>query len=477
MPELTTIWFWPSGGRLIDPEEDAFVRTAGRIGELYSDAAARRHLPARSSQLRWFAQHTPGAQAVEVHVHPDAPIDGFDFASVVLPDGVAQLAAEERAALVVEVIDTGLTRLHTARGWAFADIASIRAEVEASGGVFVRTGDWKSSPGRTWQARAVYRLGDDGDGWAHIEAVSRRAGDTRRWISDPARNASSFEGFRRRTRLRWSGRDTVELVAGPVGVKVSSSKVTLDLSRASPTTTSPVTPPPIPPLRRNGGWPVTALVHGGDHTVSRPEARLGGGGPMNDVPEAYAEASYLISDWVEQNLMGWWTRGPANLWENLWDFCPSRTTKPYVRLTGHRLTTRIRHPMPDPAAEADPVGHARTDMLDLLAAVRKRLGLPALPIEPPSADTIATAVDAAIAHQRSFNNELIALIESLADRLPKWLVRDLIDDVHSGVSGDALGALHFQLTERGITLTPDERQTWHRLSHHDELRLDDLGLR
>ena len=76
----------------------------------------RQGLPAKHTELRWFVRHHAGTDQATVHVHLDPPAEGFEIATVDLPDGVADLTAGERAGLVVEVIHAGLAGLHSARG-------------------------------------------------------------------------------------------------------------------------------------------------------------------------------------------------------------------------------------------------------------------------------------------------------------------------------------------------------------------------
>lgn len=77
VPVLKTVWFWPSGGGLVDPEEDAFVRTAGRVGEAYSAAIAKQRIASRHSEVRCFVSHDASVDSVQVHVHVDGPAEGF----------------------------------------------------------------------------------------------------------------------------------------------------------------------------------------------------------------------------------------------------------------------------------------------------------------------------------------------------------------------------------------------------------------
>ena len=214
MPVLRRVEVWPATGFpdrrwLEDPDDDAFVRSARSVCELYSEGIARARLRAPSSGLRIICVDRDRSDEVLVVVGT-RPSD--DYGRVTLPRGVAALAGRARAQLVLEVVHGAMLRLAEARGWPISDLEAARAYVEHHEARFVWTGPAKSSSDRRHTARPVYRLMDDGYGRVVLE-VRRRADEVLVARSEEAHAFSTLEGFQRSARtMRWRDRNTVELV-------------------------------------------------------------------------------------------------------------------------------------------------------------------------------------------------------------------------------------------------------------------------
>ena len=193
-----------------DPEEDAFVRSARSVTELYSEGLAALGIEGRCSELRFLVGHDPAATDVTVRVSTRRP-EGFEFAGASLPTGVAALPIPERQRLVLDVIHGAVLRLAEARGWDLQELDAVRRHVLDRGFEFRWDGPYKSSPDRRHRARARYRLTDTGYGRAHIEVVDRDGSVVTE--SGDALAFSTLEGFKRSARtLRWDGGRLVQLV-------------------------------------------------------------------------------------------------------------------------------------------------------------------------------------------------------------------------------------------------------------------------
>ncbi len=214
MPVFRRIEVWPATGFpdrpwLEDPDDDAFVRSARSVCELYSEGIAKARLRAPSSSLRIICVDRDRSDEVLVVVGTRST---DDYGRVTLPRGVAALAGRARAQLVLEVVHGAMLRLAEARGWPILDLEAARAHVEHHGARFVWTGPAKSSSDRRHTARPVYRLMDDGYGRVVLE-VRRRADEVLVARSEEALAFSTLEGFQRSARtMRWRDKEAVELV-------------------------------------------------------------------------------------------------------------------------------------------------------------------------------------------------------------------------------------------------------------------------
>lgn len=216
MTVFSTVEIWPFSGHpgsrwCWHPDEDAFVKTARRVCELYGEGLAQARLPSRATALRlWTDRHTDGDETrVEIELHF---VEGFEAGNVSLPAGVADLSPDARAGLVLDVVHGAVGSLAAARGWPADAVEAARTHAVASDLRFEWAGRWKASPSRRLEARAVYRLLDDGYGRAAIEVRERASGDLV-GRSVEALAFSTVQGLRRSARtLRWNGSDVVELV-------------------------------------------------------------------------------------------------------------------------------------------------------------------------------------------------------------------------------------------------------------------------
>jgi hypothetical protein len=131
MAVFRDVRFWPSTGFpdgpwLLDPSYDAFVKSARRVCELYSEGLgpARLHGPSARLQLMTADEHQDEG-AVKVEVETEF-LDVGEIARVSIPDGIDRLTAEQRGLLVLDVVHGAVVRLAEARGWDVTAAAAAR---------------------------------------------------------------------------------------------------------------------------------------------------------------------------------------------------------------------------------------------------------------------------------------------------------------------------------------------------------------
>ena len=224
MATLQLIMFWPATGFpdrpwLEHPDEDAFVRSARSVCELYGEAVREAAVPNRHSELRLFCQHDGSREDVLVTVHPDVR-EEFESAMVELPTGIADMTAPARSRLVLAAVHAAATRLGQDRGW---DRAALEAARE------------------------------------HVLAA--------------------------RLRYRWKGPAKVSPEAGTVVWRDNRGLVTVDLERSGTTGRPPGEPPDRPTTAE-----VVPRVVVQTPADAGPRIDVVGGGPMDDVPDAYVSA-------------------------------------------------------------------------------------------------------------------------------------------------------------------------------------------
>ena len=398
MPHFKYVMVWPPTGPPDRPwcddgdtEQEAFVRTARSITELYSQGLAPLGIQGRCSELRFFVGHDPGAAAVEVPVFTERP-EGFEAARAELPMGVAALPARERQELVLEVVHGAVLRLARARGWDPDRLDAARRHVLDAGFEFRWDGAWKASPDRRHRARARFRLTDSGYGRARIEVVDR--GDVVVVESADALAFSTWEGFMRSARtLRWDGSAAVHLIPYS-GLSPANENGLVRLERGEQGWTSFVDDgvnagsraaerSAHPRTTGEGTRPaVVVRADGPDEPESPTRVVFIGGGPTNDVPEVYLRRlRERLGTLAEEAGQSWWLDAGIKELHVTYYLEPA---KPRIRTRLYRnvLSAEIQRNgpglnyIPEPAAVAD------RDVENLVAAVRKRTGLgphPSLP--------------------------------------------------------------------------------------------------
>jgi hypothetical protein len=209
--------FWPATGHtdrpwLDDPDEDAFVRSARGVCELYSAGLRPAQIQWRRAELRLICLRDDARDDVQVVVFTDPPTAGFEQARVDLPGDIAVLPGAARARLALDVVHGATLRMARARGWDPAAPEAARTHALAHSLHYRWEGPAKLSPDRRHQAYPVYRLYDDGYGRVVVQ-VRRVLDDQLVAGSEPALAFSTSAGFVRSARtLRWHGSSVVKLV-------------------------------------------------------------------------------------------------------------------------------------------------------------------------------------------------------------------------------------------------------------------------
>ena len=376
MSYLRMVGFWPPAGFpdrpwLEHPDEDAFVRSARSVCELYSEAVEQAAIPARHSELRLFCRLDQSRADVVVTVYPEVR-EGFEMAAAAIPPTIAALPAADRARLVLEVVHAGATRLAQDRGWNSDALARAYDHALAAGLRFRWTGPAKISPDRRHTARPVFVLHDDGYGRVIIEAERRADGQVVA-VSSSALAFSTSAGFRRAARtLRWVDTNTIEIKPWIGLLGEEQGILRLDL-------TNPGSPGTAEPDESAAG---TA-----NGTAARPEVTvltpddLGacieviGGGPMNGIPADYETTLHaLLEQLSTPPWQAWWAAGTEEVLEIWYDFAAA-TTAVSIRHAHNRWRATIRRPASMFAQATDPAALARDDVRSMLSAIQRRTGL------------------------------------------------------------------------------------------------------
>lgn len=466
MARLRVVEFWPSTGLpgaawSSDRGEDAFVKSARSVCELYSEALLSLQVQAPLSTLRFTCARdrhpTDGEVLVEIFVDR---AQGFELARVSLPNGVEDLEPEARALLSLEVVHDAVVRLGAARGWETDVLEVARRHALDQGLRFVWAGPWNSSPDRQHRARAVYRLADDGYGRVIIE-IQRSSDETAVAVSEEALAFSTSEGFKRSARtLRWDGRDTAQLV--PYCGLGGEEQGLLRLDRTSQPGGTELevglaTPSAgwLAPSEETEGFRVVVRARGANSSEVEPEIVVFAGGSRNQLARKYSTAfAALLGPAESPALLAWWSDAEAGVLEIT---CSEEAGEPKIRTRSgnNKLAAWIYRPITAIAGAGDPVLLARQDVMDLLAAVRRRTGLGPHP-DLLSAEELGAHTSHVIQRQDASTQSLRALLTTLRDRLPAGLFRDLQALANEGAEGDVVDILRVQLPRLDIELTDDE---------------------
>ena len=431
MAILHVVEFWPQTGLVNAPwaegtDEDAFLRSARGVSELYSEGIRAARVEARHSQLRLHCfDHEPGRVEVEVTVFTD-PTEGYEMAGVRLSDGVATLSATARAALALDVLHAAALLMADARGWSPAAFETARAHVVEQGMRYRWTGPGKTAPGRRHIARPIGTITNDGLGRIVVE-IRRATDGTLVGTSAELETDGTQPAFRQAAgTLRWRDRQTVQI------------------KRYHEWHTIKVEEPPVLTVRREGAGSGSSI-------------RVLGGYTDRAVPESYMTALDLLTDQLrEPRWTSWWSAADEEVLEIWFDLIAERPAGVTPRRSGNKLRVRVDRPLAEILAAPDPIALALDDVTATLAATRKRAGLGPHP-ELPDLSQVTAMTEDQFRKRAATVRRMQALLEQLADRLPAWLATSLRGDLNQGKTSEAASVLRVQLKHLGVDTTAAER--------------------
>ncbi|KAA1425408.1 hypothetical protein FE697_006035 [Mumia zhuanghuii] len=217
MAVLNYVWFWPNGGPVGRPwgdggdvTEDAFARTSRRVTERYSEALGSFDIQARRSAVQMFVSPADTASSVVVDVHL-TPV-GDETVRAHVPTQVATFSSQDRARVVLEVVDASMRAIGAARGWPLQALEQAKQHVLDHHMGFEMTGAWKMDRARRLRARPVARVADDG--WSELcfEVAPARAEGSLGFTQALKSPSNSLPKFKRgaATEFRWASESTIE---------------------------------------------------------------------------------------------------------------------------------------------------------------------------------------------------------------------------------------------------------------------------
>jgi hypothetical protein len=413
-----------------DPDAEAFARSAQRVAALCTEALPALGLRSGVSHLRVMVgmherRYPDVAEARLMHV---ARHDGFHSAHAYVPAGVAEMPADARALLVLDVLVSVLEQLGDAHDWDPAALAALRDGVLQRGLAHRWTGSWKSSPDRRRRARVAALVRDDGRGQIWVETAYADGEDLRGTASADTR--ADLEDFRRYAQLlHWEGPDTVVfgpfddgpihpaqrakvekmIATGPV-VDVEgnvhrtdeflASVLPGDPSRVRIDDMLPVATTPLPTA--DCDLPRPAVIRWSEPRSARHRIRAGSGGDMSFKPVTYSVAlADTMSALDTPEWQAWWAAGRLGELDVRFHLGSqgSEPLKLVVRHTrakhrgdddpadpdhraGDTWTAEVKRPRGSVPGNVDPLAQARADLTELLAKLRARTGLPPHPPIP-----------------------------------------------------------------------------------------------
>lgn len=471
MPVFKVVEFWPTTGLpshpwVDDPDADAFTRTSRRVCELYSEGLAPASLTGRAQALRLFAVRGPdGSEAVEVEVHEHF-YESFEVGSVGVPVGVAGLAPDVRALLVLDVVHAATTKLAQVRGWPEAALEIARQHVLDHHFRFEWATAWKSNKNRAYRARAVFYLTDDGTGRVALEVCGVKTGALVA-RSPEVLAFSTIEGFKRSARtLRWDG-GSVEVIGSidPWGGRGAALRLDVDdqpaegardqMAATSGIDTSTSDVDGTTAVAELEGRLPQVHVRGVQVVPDAHEIRVVGGGPTNGIPVAYLRALDFLLEGVQRDFAEWWSRADRSLLEIWYEFGPG-AEGPTVRRTKDKVIARIHRAPRTIQSASEPVELARDDVIALSDALGAKLGLGPAPSLPSSTQVHRQVAEQQEASER-YKKVGSELLERLRGRLPNDIRVLFLQDLREPEQVEIGSGLRFNIARNGVTLDEGEQ--------------------
>ncbi len=412
MPHFRTVEVYPMSGwwctrwHECDEDGDAFAKVSRGICDAYSDALSADAPQHTVSTLRIFIDNAgrrvpelpdPPDRRQTVVVSPtftDRVWEGFEQAAVLVPPGFARLALDRQRRIVLDAVHAAARGLATFRGLEQAALERARQAVLDAGYVFTWSSAWKSSPGRRWRARCVFRTKPDGFGRLTLEVTDA---DGSMSAASPEQVAfTTVEGYRRAGKtLRWTAVDRLEVVpyVDFLGVDTGDYVITVDGGADAGLRLRELQLPALPrprhaaaqdasqPSAPEGTSPSDGVGDEPLETVSlivpdptRREIFAVGGGPINDVPERYWRTLHALFGQLHgAEWQAWWAPAAVPTLQISWRGGVTED-RLFVRRGKDKVIARIER-TPAGLRDGDPVPAARDDLSNLLAIVQQRMEL------------------------------------------------------------------------------------------------------
>lgn len=218
--KLGYLWFWPDAGQFgqpwsDNPEQDAFVRTSRRVTERYSEPLGELDFNARrwSQKLSvWPVADLVGEKVgdrVVVHVHHLPRREQVAHAFV--PTAIIDLAPQQRARVVLEVVDAAMQSIGGRLGWPAEALTQARLRALDHHLEFEMKGTWNQNPTLDRRVRLVARIADDGWSDMCFEVADEATGRSLGFTSIEKSPANALGKFQDSIgELRWADAATVQ---------------------------------------------------------------------------------------------------------------------------------------------------------------------------------------------------------------------------------------------------------------------------
>ncbi|MEV8509646.1 hypothetical protein AB0368_33130 [Actinoplanes sp. NPDC051475] len=157
---------WPDGGFAdrpwpSEPDEDAFVRAARGVCEVYSQALPPLQLEGKNSLLWLFCHREHTAHVGVAPPRPEDPVSAavamstYDSGHVRVPARFAALPAARQRIWALDSAHEACCQLARIRGWNPGALDAARQHALACHLRYVWEGPWKAAPDRRHKARGV----------------------------------------------------------------------------------------------------------------------------------------------------------------------------------------------------------------------------------------------------------------------------------------------------------------------------------
>lgn len=198
------------------PDDDALSRSAVSVARAYGRALEEVVIEHRVPAVRllvgigasFFVDTPPDLLAASILARR---MEGWDCVNVRAPAGVAALGSKARQELVVTLVDAVLHEQARVHGWdvhAVREVSRLAARLRVDD---VQASPWKASRTRAHEARARWRVADDGFARFRVEVRDRRTGEALGHGPVAVTPWGPNTSKRYARSLRWTGSESLDL--------------------------------------------------------------------------------------------------------------------------------------------------------------------------------------------------------------------------------------------------------------------------